>query len=213
MNWLDYVFLAILGLSVIISLFRGLTREVLSLVIWAGAFWVAYHFVDTGANALTNYIELPSARHLIAFVALFIAALIIGGIINFIIGKLIKSTGLSGTDRFFGMFFGAMRGLIAIVAITFFVQATPLSEDPWWQESKLVPHFTKVSEWVRENMPDQFKSYFSFLETKKAKELEQAKQDSNGMESLIKKIVTESKDTISEKINSKQNKTNSSEDN
>ncbi len=213
MNWLDYVFLAILGLSVIISLFRGLTREVLSLVIWAGAFWVAYHFVDTGANALTSYIELPSARHLIAFVALFIAALIIGGIINFIIGKLIKSTGLSGTDRFFGMFFGAMRGLIAIVAITFFVQATPLSEDPWWQESKLVPHFTKVSEWARENMPDQFKNYFSFLETKKAEELEKIKNDTNGMESLINKIVKESKDKVTETLELNKNKQNTPEDN
>ncbi len=213
MNWLDYVFLAILGLSVIISLFRGLTREVFSLVIWAGAFWIAYHFVDTGANALTSYIELPSARHLIAFVALFIAALIIGGIINFIIGKLIKSTGLSGTDRFFGMFFGAMRGLIAIVAITFFVQATPLSEDPWWQQSKLVPYFTKVSEWARENMPDQFKNYFSFLETKKAEEQENNKKDANGMESLIKKIVNESKDLLPETNNQKQDEQNSSEDN
>jgi len=213
MNWLDYVFLAILGFSVIISLFRGLTREVLSLVIWAGAFWVAYNFVDTGANALTSYIELPSARHLIAFVALFIAALIIGGIINFIIGKLIKSTGLSGTDRFFGMFFGALRGLIAIVAITFFVQATPLSEDPWWQESKLVPHFSKVSEWARENMPDNFKNYFSFLETKKAKELEKSKEDSKDVGSVVSEIIMQSKDTLIETLKQKQDEQNSPEDN
>ena len=213
MNWLDYVFLGILGLSVIISLFRGLTREVLSLVIWAGAFWVAYHFVDTGADLLTNAIELPSARHLIAFVGLFIAALIVGGILNFIIGKLIKTTGLSGTDRFFGMFFGAMRGLIAIVAITFFVQATPLSEDPWWQESQLVPHFSKVSEWVRQNMPDKFNNYFSFLETKKAQELEKSQKDTQGMESLIDKIVTGSKEKLSETLKQKQDEQKSSEDN
>jgi len=172
MNWLDFVFIGILSLSIIISLFRGLIREVMSLLIWAGSFWVAYHFVDTGADALVKYVDLPSARHLIAFVALFLAALIIGGMINFIVGKLITKTGLSGTDRFFGMFFGLLRGLVAVVAITFFVNATPLSEDPWWQESQLAPHFVKVSEWVRQNMPEEFSNYFSNVEKNKEEEMQ-----------------------------------------
>lgn len=177
MNWLDFVFIGILSLSIIISLFRGLIREVLSLFIWAGSFWVAYTFVDVGANALTTYVDLPSARHLIAFVGLFIAALVIGGMINFVVGKLIKKTGLSGTDRFFGMFFGALRGLVAVVAITFFVNATPLSEDPWWQESQLAPHFVKVSEWVRTNMPEEFSNYFSNVEKTKEEEMQKLLKD------------------------------------
>lgn len=173
MNWLDFVFIGILSLSIIISLFRGLIKEVLSLVIWAGAFWVAYHYVNLGADALSGVIEVPSARHLIAFVGLFIAALIVGGIINFIMSRLIKKTGLSGTDRFFGMFFGALRGLIAIVAITFFIKATPLSEDPWWQDSQLAPHFSKISEWVRTNMPEDFSKYFSFIEQNKEEKMQE----------------------------------------
>ena len=190
MNWLDFAFLGILGLSIIISLFRGLIKEVLSLIIWAGSFWLAYHFVDNGANFLTPYIEVPSARHLIAFVAIFITSLIIGGMINWVVGKLIKKTGLSASDRFFGMFFGALRGLVLIVVITFFVRATPLSEDPWWQESQLAPHFSKIAEWLRQNMPEEFATYFSDSELKKAAE---SKKDENGMESLIKKIITEPK--------------------
>lgn len=172
MNWLDYVFLGIIGISIVISLFRGLVKEVLSLLIWVGAFWAAYHFVDVGAGAIDNLIELPSARHLIAFVGIFLTALIVGGMINFIIGKLVTKSGLSGTDRFFGMFFGALRGLIVIVAFTFFIKATPLSEDPWWQESKLSPHFSNISEWVRIRMPEKFSNYFSFIETNKEKNIE-----------------------------------------
>lgn len=194
MNWLDFVFFGIIGLSVIISLFRGLIKEVLSLLIWAGSFWVAYHFVDVGADALSTYIELPSARHLIAFVALFLAALIIGGMINFIVGKLIKSSGLSGTDRFFGMFFGALRGLIAVVAISFFVQATPLSDDPWWQESQLAPQFSKISEWVRQKMPDNFSNYFSFTEQNKETK----------MQELVDKINTIKDNQSEQQLNEKQ---------
>ena len=172
MNWLDFSFIGIIGISIIISLFRGLFKEVFSLLIWVGAFWAAYHFVDIGAGAISGFIELPSARHLIAFVGIFLTTLIVGGMLNFLISKLVTKTGLSGTDRFFGMFFGALRGLIVIIAFTFFIKATPLSEDPWWQESKLSPHFSKLSEWVRVRMPENFSGYFSFIESNKESQLQ-----------------------------------------
>lgn len=184
MSSLDYVFIGIIGVSVLVSLFRGLIREVLSLLIWIGAFWVAHRFVDIGANSLTEFIEVPSARHLIAFVALFIATLIVGGMVNFIVGKLIKNTGLSGTDRFFGMFFGALRGVIAIVVITFFIKATPLTEDQWWQSSQLAPHFSKISEWVRQKMPEEFSEYFSFVNQESEAQVEE----------MIKDVLTDNTD-------------------
>jgi membrane protein required for colicin V production len=181
MNWLDIVFISIISLSIIISLFRGLIKEVFSLLIWIVSFWIAYHFVDVGALKLEPFIELPSARHLISFVGLFICSLMVGGMINFVIGKLVTKTGLAASDRFFGMFFGLLRGLIVTVAITFFINATPLSEDPWWQNSKLAPHFSSISEWVRAKMPEEFSNYFSFLETKK----------DNEMEKLVDKIINQ----------------------
>jgi len=170
MNWFDLTILAILTLSVVVSLFRGLIREVLSLLIWIGAFWLAWTFVDNGANWLESFIELPSARHLIAFVALFLAALIVGGMINYLVGKMITKTGLGSTDRFFGMFFGLARGLVAITAVVLFLQATPFSQDPWWDESKLQPHFSKLAEWVKAKMPEDMATYFSFIDADKLKE-------------------------------------------
>lgn len=195
MNWLDYVFIGVIGISIIISLFRGLVKEVFSLLIWIAAFWAAYRFVDVGADAISGFIELPSARHLIAFVGIFITALIIGGMINFIISKLVSKTGLSGTDRFFGMFFGALRGLIVIVAFTFFIKATPLSEDPWWKESKLSPHFSSISEWVRVRMPESFSKYFSFIENNNSNDneskLDQLIDTLNNQESNLDKTQKE----------------------
>jgi len=201
MNWLDFVFLGIVLLSVIISLFRGLIREVLSLFIWLAAFWVAYNFVDVGASSLEKWIDLPSARHLIAFVGLFISALIVGGMVNFIVGKLISKTGLSGTDRFFGMFFGALRGIIVIVSITFFIKATPFSEDPWWKESQLAPRFSKISEWARLKMPEEFSQYFSFVESNKDA------NDESSPQAKIKEVL----DNLNQTINNKDQPT--SEDN
>ena len=170
MNWFDLTILAILVLSIVVSLFRGLIREVLSLLIWVGAFWLAWTFVDTGANWLQPYIELPSARHLLAFVALFLVALIVGGMINYLVGKMITKTGLGATDRFFGMFFGLARGIIAVTLLVLFLQATPFTQDPWWSESRLTPQFARMANWVKEKMPEDLAGYFSFINPEQLKE-------------------------------------------
>lgn len=180
MNWFDLTILAILALSVVVSLFRGLIREVLSLLIWVGAFWLAWTFVDQGAGWLESFIELPSARHLIAFVALFLAALIIGGLINYLVGKMITKTGLGATDRFFGMFFGLGRGVLAVTALVLFLQATPLSQDPWWTESRLTPQFARLASWVKQQMPEDLAEYFSFIDPEELqKTLNPALKDNN----------------------------------
>lgn len=163
MNGFDWAIIAILTLSVVVSLFRGLIREVLSLLIWVAAFWLAWTFVEDGAVWLTPYIELPSARTLLAFVSLFLAALIVGGLINYLVGTLIKKTGLGATDRFFGMFFGLGRGIIAVTALVLFLQATPFSQDPWWKEARLQPHFSKLANWVKTQMPEELSEYFEFI--------------------------------------------------
>ncbi len=162
MNWFDYILLAIIALSALISLLRGLIREVFSLLVWITAIWLAYRFVDSGAALLAPWIDLPSVRHLVAFVALFLAVLIVGGLLNYALAQLVSKTGLSGSDRFFGLFFGVLRGMVAVVALAFFVQATPLAEDPWWKESRLGPHFGRLAEWLRGHMPEDFSGYFSF---------------------------------------------------
>jgi len=170
MNWFDLTIISILIVSVVVSLFRGLIREVLSLLIWVGAFWLAWTFVDDGAGWLSNMIELPSARHLIAFIGLFLAALIVGGIINYLVGQMITKTGLGATDRFFGMFFGLGRGIIAVTALVLFLQATPFTKDPWWSESRLQPQFSRLADWVKSKMPEDLAGYFSFIDAEQLKE-------------------------------------------
>lgn len=164
MNWFDLTIIIIIGLSVVISLFRGLIREVLSLLIWISAFWVAWYFVDVGAQFLDGWVDLPSARHVMAFVGLFLFVLIIGGLLNYLIGLLISKTGLASSDRFFGMFFGLIRGIVAVTALVFFIKATPLSQDPWWSKSQLAPYFSSLAEWAKNHMPDEISTYFQFIQ-------------------------------------------------
>ena len=102
MNWADTTIIVIILLSAVISLFRGFVREVLSLVAWVAAFWAATLFTPLAATALAPYVAVPGARTVIGFVGILVGTLLVFGIINFLVGKLIDSTGLSGPDRLLG---------------------------------------------------------------------------------------------------------------
>ena len=78
------------------------------------------------------------------------ATLIAGGLIGFLLGQLVRATGLTGTDRFLGMFFGAARGALLIVVAVGVLSLSPVVQDTWWRQSALVPHFLLVADWSKD---------------------------------------------------------------
>ncbi|HDR1391548.1 TPA: CvpA family protein [Pasteurella multocida] len=139
--------IAIIAFSIIISLLRGFIREVMSVASWVVAFFVANHFYPYLANYLTQ-IESLYLRNGTAIAILFVATLIVGGIVNHILGELVDKTGLTGTDRVLGACFGLIRGVLIVAALLFFMDTfTNFSQTVWWKESKLIPHFGFIVEW------------------------------------------------------------------
>lgn len=161
MIWIDYVILGVIGLSTIISLVRGFVREALSLVVWVFAFWVAWTFFRELADHLGVF-SVPSVRLGVAFAILFIATLIVGALVNYLIGQLVDKTGLSGTDRLIGMLFGAARGALLIAVLVLLAGLTPFPEDPWWQESRLLGHFQELATWLKGLLPEDIGERFRF---------------------------------------------------
>ncbi|APB80228.1 TPA: CvpA family protein [Pasteurella multocida] len=144
---IDYIIIAIIAFSIIISLLRGFIREVMSVASWVVAFFVANHFYPYLANYLTQ-IESLYLRNGTAIAFLFVATLIVGGIVNHILGELVDKTGLTGTDRVLGACFGLIRGVLIVAALLFFMDTfTNFSQTVWWKESKLIPHFGFIVEW------------------------------------------------------------------
>ncbi|MCG7499563.1 CvpA family protein [Vibrio sp. Of7-15] len=147
MIWIDFVILGVIGLSSLISLIRGFVKEALSLVIWFGAFFVASNFYPQLAVYFTN-IHDEMVRNGSAIAALFISTLVVGAVVNYVIGQLVQKTGLSGTDRILGIVFGGLRGVLIVAAVLFFIDAfTSLSDAEWWTKSQLIPNFAVVIEW------------------------------------------------------------------
>lgn len=161
MNWTDYIILAVLGLSVLIGLWRGLISEVLALAVWVAAFWVAWTFGPAVSAHFEHTIELPSARLIVGYGLCFIAVLILGALLRLAIGQLVESTGLSGTDRLLGMIFGFARGVLLVTLMVFLVSFTAFTRDPWWRESALLPQFQGMAAWLGERVPQNVRRYLS----------------------------------------------------
>ena len=148
-TWVDWAIVATIAISALISLKRGFVKEALSLCTWIIAGVVAWMFGGSLSQYLAGYIETPSARVIVGCTIMFVATLLVGAMINFLIGELIRVTGLSGTDRFLGMAFGAARGALLVVVAVGLLSLGPVQQDSWWQESRLVPQFLLVADWSK----------------------------------------------------------------
>ncbi len=124
------------------------------------ACWVAWTFFRDLAVYL-DWISAPSLRLGAALVILFVATLILGGLINFLVGQLVDKTGLTGTDRLIGVLFGAARGILLVTLLVLLGGLTPMPEDHWWKTSQLIPYFQELAVWLKSLLPVELAERFN----------------------------------------------------
>jgi membrane protein required for colicin V production len=162
MSWPDYAILAVILVSVLVGALRGFIKEVFSLLVWAAAFFVAYQYGGDVAGLMEDAVELPSARTAMGFTGLFVAVLLVGGLLNYLLGRLVASTGLSGTDRLLGGLFGAARGLALVVVTLLVAGLTPIPADPWWRDSPTIARLMPLVDWAGSYLPDSIAEHLDF---------------------------------------------------
>jgi membrane protein required for colicin V production len=155
LNWTDYAIIGVILVSTLISLMRGFVREALSLVTWGVAIWIGIRFSGQLSDLLARYISTPSLRLIASFGVLFVLALILGSLVNFLLSELISRTGLSGTDRLLGMLFGVARGVLLVSIMLLLAGMTTFSQDDWWKSSIFIPHFQPIVDWLHTFLPQK----------------------------------------------------------
>ena len=137
MTWLDYTVIAIVALSALLGWWRGLVYEVLSLLGWVVAYAVARLFAASAAPLMPAALGAEAVRTTAAFAVLFTGTLIIGGIVAWLLSKLVKWVGLGWLDGLLGALFGVLRGVLVVLALVLLAGLTGLPKEPSWRNAML----------------------------------------------------------------------------
>ena len=162
MIWIDFTFIGLVVISVVMGLLRGFIKEVFSLGFWLLAGWVSLTFSREFSALLLSTISPASARMLVSFVALFAITLCFGGLIGFLLSVLAKNKRLTFMDRFGGMVFGIFRGMTIVTVIVVLSGLTPLPKDSWWMKSTLIPPFQLLAVWLRDHVSLGMAEYIKY---------------------------------------------------
>lgn len=150
----DYALIVIVGLSAVVSLFRGFFKEAVSLGTWVVSLWLAWKVGPQVAGFLEPWISTSVLRLWAARALVVIAVLIAGGILSWFFSVILDNTGLSSTDRAIGTVFGFARGVILAGLAVMALDLMGFREAAWWDESKLIPYAAPVADIIRHAAED-----------------------------------------------------------
>jgi membrane protein required for colicin V production len=137
MTLFDLVVIVIVGLSILLSVIRGLVREVLALAAWGVAFVAANVLAGEAARWMPDAISTEELRLLAGFIAVFVAVLLTMSGLAMVASKLVKSAGLGVEDRLLGGVFGFARGFLVVVMLVLLGGLTPLPRQAVWRNAAL----------------------------------------------------------------------------
>lgn len=153
MTWLDYTMIAVLAVSTLVSLVRGIAKEMLSLAAWAVSFGVAWYYANGVAKLFSAYLHVAWLRYVASFLIILVATLLLASMISRFIGMVVKTSGMELGDRLWGMVFGLARGVVVVSLLTVVISAMPVRDEPWWKESLLLPYFLGATQWLMKRVP------------------------------------------------------------
>jgi membrane protein required for colicin V production len=152
MNWVDYSIIGIMAISILIGLARGFVREAMSLITWVTALILGALYCETVAVWFSS-ISVQGIRLILAFILIVLSTLIVGGIISYLIGHIIRSTKFGVPDRIIGTLFGFVRGAVIVAVISLVINSTFIAQESFWKASTLISHFEPVSVLIKEKLP------------------------------------------------------------
>lgn len=156
MPTLDWIFFAVLLVSLLLGAWRGLIYEVMAVLSWIAAFVLAQWFAPDVAHKLPMDGAGEAVRYAAAFVLIFILAVMAGGLFAKLFQKLFSAIGLRPADRALGAIFGFVRGVVLLLAATVVVEMTPAKTSVWWQESAGAGISMAALKGLKPAMPHEF---------------------------------------------------------
>ena len=160
MNPFDIIIIVILGYSLVRGIFRGLDKEVSSIVGVLGGFYASFTYYPKLAKLLSGLIRETAYLNILSFLIIFCSVLIIVGILGIIIKYLSNIAFLCWVDRIGGVGFGFIKGIL--IASVLFITLTAFlpKGSAFLKNSMLAPRVSWVSEKMAKVVSKQMKQEF-----------------------------------------------------
>ena len=156
---LDWFFLTVLSISLLLGAWRGLVFEMFSLAGWVAAFFVAQWFAADVAQWLPMSGAAEPLRYAAGFGVTFMLVAFAAGLVAVFVKKLVTVAGLAPVDRVLGSVFGLIRGVILLLAAAVVVAMTPLKNSVWWAESMGAGYLGVALKGIKPMVPAEFGKY------------------------------------------------------
>ncbi len=148
LTWIDWLFVAVMVVTGLTGLMRGLVREALGLAAWIIALLAARLLAEPVAELLAGVIDSPDGRLVLAFVLVIVAVILLCGIVIRLVHAAVEWVGMGLLNRVTGAAFGMAKGAAILVLATILIGLTPLAQLQAWQDAELRPAFDHLRDWA-----------------------------------------------------------------
>ena len=187
MNFVDICVLAVIGVSALLALSRGLVKEVLSILSWVGAVLAVIFLLPRAEPLVAQYIKEPLLAQIASGVGIFIVALIVLGIINHYLSANVRSSALGALDRSLGLIFGIVRGAV-VVCVAYILMSwampNPASRPDVIREARTEPLVAEGAVFLKSLLPADVVDKGSAVVDTGMQKLEQGKALNDNYKSL-----------------------------
>ncbi len=143
-------------ISIVVGFIRGFVKEAMSIASLLIAIWAALYFGPAVGDVSESWLRSEELQMWFGRVLVFAIILSIGGLLGWGISKLVRLSVLSGIDRLLGCLFGTLRGILFLAIFIIGGQFAGFDNDDWWLQSRLIPHFEVVADWIKLMAPQGY---------------------------------------------------------
>ena len=157
MNSLDLTLLIIIGVSLLVSTFRGAVREIFSLGGVIAGFILAsryYEKTSLGVLRLTSY---PKINNIISFLVIFIFSSVIISFIGGLLSHAANKSGFRVVNTLMGAFIGAIKGILIASLVLYALLVFFPTDSTMFTKSKTFPYAAKLSKLISPIGPKFFR--------------------------------------------------------
>ncbi len=154
MNEVDWIILAVLVISTIVGLFRGIVRELMAILGWVLAIVFALKFSPAVGPLIPLESVDVSIRTVFGALLIVVVVLFACGILGKIAGRALSAASITFEDRSIGAVFGFVRGVVVVCACVFLLGMTSCTRTGYWRNSVLILPAERVIDFAMPVLPE-----------------------------------------------------------